>query len=40
MALVGKANLAASPIGILSDMAFRDVVKAIGQVIDSDCEPV
>ena len=37
--LVGKDNLDADPIGVLSDTAVRDLVKAIGHVIDSDCEP-
>ena len=27
------------PIGILDEMALRDVIKAIGHVIESDCEP-
>jgi hypothetical protein len=27
------------PLGILEDMAFRDVIKAIGYVMESDCEP-
>jgi mRNA-degrading endonuclease toxin of MazEF toxin-antitoxin module len=27
------------PLGILDDMAFRDVIKAIGYVMESDCEP-
>jgi mRNA-degrading endonuclease toxin of MazEF toxin-antitoxin module len=37
--LVEKLALDAGPIGVLSDVAMRDVVKAIGNVIDSDCEP-
>jgi mRNA-degrading endonuclease toxin of MazEF toxin-antitoxin module len=37
--LVDQKNLDANPIGVLSDMALRDVVKAIGHVIDADCEP-
>lgn len=37
--LVDKDNLDPNPIGTLSAMALRDVVKAIGHVIDSDCEP-
>lgn len=28
------------PVGQLDDLAFRDVIKAIGHVMDSDCEPV
>ncbi len=37
--LVDKLSLDPSPIGVLSDAALRDVIKAIGHVIDSDCEP-
>lgn len=37
--LISKDSLDAQPIGILDDAAMRDVVKAIGNVIDSDCEP-
>jgi mRNA-degrading endonuclease toxin of MazEF toxin-antitoxin module len=37
--LVAKDSLDAAPIGVLSDVALRDVIKAIGHVIDSDCEP-
>jgi mRNA-degrading endonuclease toxin of MazEF toxin-antitoxin module len=37
--LVDKDNLDPNPIGVLDDMALRDAVKAIGHVIDSDCEP-
>lgn len=37
--LVDQASLDPGPIGVLSDMALRDVVKAIGNVIDADCEP-
>ena len=33
-------DLEAGPIGVLDSMALRDVVKAIGYVIESDCEPV
>ena len=28
------------PIGTLDDMALRDVIRAVGFVIASDCEPV
>ena len=28
-----------TPIGVLDDMALRDIIKAIGHVMDSDCEP-
>jgi mRNA-degrading endonuclease toxin of MazEF toxin-antitoxin module len=37
--LVAKDSLDAQPVGILDDVALRDVIKAIGNVIDSDCEP-
>jgi mRNA-degrading endonuclease toxin of MazEF toxin-antitoxin module len=37
--LVAKDSLDATPIGALSDVVFRDVIKAIGHVFDSDCEP-
>ena len=37
--MVGKDALDANPIGVLSDVALRDIIKAIGHVIDSDCEP-
>jgi len=35
-----QLDLAAGPIGVLDDVALRDVVKAIGYAIESDCEPV
>jgi mRNA-degrading endonuclease toxin of MazEF toxin-antitoxin module len=35
-----QIDLAAGPIGVLNDRALRDVIKAIGYVIESDCEPV
>ncbi len=37
--LVAKDSLDPTPIGVLDDVTMRDVVKAIGHVIDSDCEP-
>ena len=37
--LVDKDSLEAHPTGVLDDVALRDVIKAIGHVIDSDCEP-
>jgi len=37
--MVAKASLDSSPSGVLSDIALRDVIKAIGYAIDSDCEP-
>lgn len=33
-------DLEAGPLGVLDERALRDVVKAIGYVIQSDCEPV
>jgi len=35
-----QLDLSAGPIGVLDDVAMRDVIKAIGYVIESDCEPV
>jgi mRNA-degrading endonuclease toxin of MazEF toxin-antitoxin module len=37
--LVAKNSLDINPIGVLSDAALRDVIKAIGYVIEADCEP-
>ncbi|GIW82841.1 MAG: hypothetical protein KatS3mg105_4648 [Gemmatales bacterium] len=37
--IVGKDVLDAKPIGTLDDSALRSVIKAIGNVIDADCEP-
>jgi hypothetical protein len=37
--MVAKDALHAQPIGTLTAIAMRDVIKAIGHVIDSDCEP-
>lgn len=28
------------PLGILTDEALRDVIRAIGNVLDADCEPI
>jgi len=36
---LSQLDLADGPLGMLDDMAFRDVIKAIGYVMDSDCEP-
>jgi mRNA-degrading endonuclease toxin of MazEF toxin-antitoxin module len=33
-------DLTAGPIDVLDDVALRDVIKAIGHTIESDCEPV
>jgi mRNA-degrading endonuclease toxin of MazEF toxin-antitoxin module len=35
-----QLDLAGGPIGALDEMAMRDVIKSIGHVIESDCEPV
>lgn len=32
--------MSAGPIGVLDEVALREVIKAIGYVIESDCEPV
>jgi mRNA-degrading endonuclease toxin of MazEF toxin-antitoxin module len=34
-----QLDLSYGPLGKLDDMAMRDVIKAIGHVIESDCEP-
>jgi len=36
---VARIDLAGGPLDKLDDITFRDVIKAIGYVIDSDCEP-
>src|SRR5437667_3835677 len=35
-----QLDMVAGAIGVLDDLALRDVIKAIGYVIESDCEPV
>jgi mRNA-degrading endonuclease toxin of MazEF toxin-antitoxin module len=35
-----QLDLESGPIGVLDERALRDVIKAIGYVIESDCEPV
>jgi mRNA-degrading endonuclease toxin of MazEF toxin-antitoxin module len=35
-----QLDTSAGPIGVLDELALREVVKAIGYVIESDCEPV
>lgn len=32
-------DLDAGPLGTLDDLTFRDVIRAIGHVLRSDCEP-
>jgi len=34
-----QLDLAAGPVGVLDELVMRDVIKAIGYVIESDCEP-
>ncbi len=34
-----QIDLETGPIGVLDEARLRNVVKAIGYVIDSDCEP-
>lgn len=33
-------DLTSGPAGVLDDIRLRDVIKAIGHVIESDCEPL
>jgi mRNA-degrading endonuclease toxin of MazEF toxin-antitoxin module len=40
MLSINIAQLANTSIGKLDDIALRDVIKAIGYVIESDCEPI
>lgn len=35
-----QLDLNDGPIGVLDGMTLREVIKAIGYVIESDCEPV
>src|ERR1700740_187218 len=35
-----QLDLAAGPVGIRDDLVLRDVIKALGHLIESDCEPV
>lgn len=37
---MNQLDLVAGPIGVLDQLALRDVIKAIGHVIESDLEPV
>ena len=34
-----KSRLDANPIGALDESAMRDVIRAIGNVLDANCEP-
>src|SRR5438067_2480982 len=37
---VAQLDLANGPMVLLDDVTLRDVIKAIGHVIESDCEPL
>jgi hypothetical protein len=37
---MSQLDLSAGPIGILDESALRDVIRAIGYVLEADCEPV
>jgi mRNA-degrading endonuclease toxin of MazEF toxin-antitoxin module len=36
---LSQLDLAAGPIGLLDHVTMRSVIKAVGYVMDSDCEP-
>jgi mRNA-degrading endonuclease toxin of MazEF toxin-antitoxin module len=36
---VHKSQLAGAPLGKLDDVNMREIIKAVGYVMDSDCEP-
>lgn len=40
LSLDTRALERASPVGVLDDLSLREVIKAIGYVLESDCEPV
>ena len=35
-----QLDLATGPVGILDEPAMRDIINAIGHVVESDCEPL
>jgi mRNA-degrading endonuclease toxin of MazEF toxin-antitoxin module len=37
---VARFDLTNGPVGKLNDQAIRDVIRAIGHVIEADCEPI
>lgn len=39
-AFLTDLDMASGPIGKLDDVAMRDVIRAIGYVMDADCEPI
>lgn len=34
-----QLDIASGPLGVLDEQAMRDVIKAVGYVMESDCEP-
>lgn len=36
---IARLDISNGPVGKLDDVTFREVIKAIGYVLDSDCEP-
>ncbi|WP_197447005.1 hypothetical protein [Tautonia plasticadhaerens] len=34
-----QLDLTTGPIGVLDEVTLRDIIKAIGHVLESDCEP-
>jgi mRNA-degrading endonuclease toxin of MazEF toxin-antitoxin module len=36
---IARLDVVAGPLAKLDDLTLRDVIKAIGYVLDSDCEP-
>ncbi len=36
---IARLELSSGPIAKLDDITFRDVIRAVGYVMDSDCEP-
>ena len=37
---MSQLDLSAGPMGILDESALRDVIRAIGYVLEADCEAV
>lgn len=37
---IAHLDLAGGPTGVLDEPTMRDLIKAVGYVIESDCEPV
>jgi len=35
-----QLDLAAGSVGVLDEVTMRDLIRAIGHVIESDCEPL